>query len=126
MCMQADFEHRRYHKHTAKKMSVKGREIIESIQVSDPYFGQVICPLTSAGLVKTTRGCKGGYLLNRPPNQITMFDIIRVFETHFSEDDNEDVEIMTANSIWDTLNDTLNEKSKIITLQSILDEIEAI
>jgi Rrf2 family protein len=44
------------------------------------YVEQILLRLRRADVVKSTRGAKGGYMLSRPPGQITMRDVIHASE----------------------------------------------
>ncbi|MBC7251421.1 MAG: Rrf2 family transcriptional regulator [Anaerolineae bacterium] len=55
-------------------------EVAAAQEVSLPYLEQVVRPLRRAGLLTSTRGASGGYTLARPPDQITVGDVIRVLE----------------------------------------------
>lgn len=44
-------------------------------------LGQMLHRLRRAGLVTAARGARGGYALSRPPPQISVADILQVFET---------------------------------------------
>lgn len=48
--------------------------------ISEHYLEQLMGQLRKAGLVKSTRGAQGGYLLIKEPSEITVGDIIRVME----------------------------------------------
>jgi Rrf2 family cysteine metabolism transcriptional repressor len=48
--------------------------------ISEAYLEQLFSNLKKAGLVKSVRGPKGGYLLANKPSQITVGDIIRALE----------------------------------------------
>jgi Rrf2 family protein len=48
--------------------------------ISDKYLEQIASQLHRAGLVKTVRGRKGGYLLNRPESEIKLSEVIEVLE----------------------------------------------
>ncbi len=49
-------------------------------QISEHYLEQLMGQLRKAGLVKSTRGAQGGYLLVKQPTEITVGDIVRVME----------------------------------------------
>ncbi len=55
-------------------------EIAQAVGVSLPTANKVLKTLARAGLLESQRGIKGGYLLSRMPEQITMADIIRALE----------------------------------------------
>lgn len=55
-------------------------EIAESREMSRQLIAKVLTLLSRAGLVEGTRGPTGGYRLARPPAEITLFDVVKVFE----------------------------------------------
>lgn len=59
-------------------MSIK--DIAEKEQLSDKYLEQIINLLSKKGLVKSVRGARGGYLLTRKPEDITVEDILLATE----------------------------------------------
>jgi len=55
--------------------------IISSRQnISLKYLEQIILKLKKNGIVKTQRGPFGGYLLAKPPEEISIGDIVRTLE----------------------------------------------
>jgi Rrf2 family cysteine metabolism transcriptional repressor len=48
--------------------------------ISEKYLGQIIIPLKSSGLVVSQRGAHGGYSLARPPEDITVKDVVEAIE----------------------------------------------
>lgn len=56
------------------------RQIAEEQSLSEAYLEQLIPPLRNNGLVKSVRGAYGGYMLTKPPTEITAGDVIRVLE----------------------------------------------
>ncbi len=44
------------------------------------YLEQLIIPLREAGLVTSTRGARGGYVLAHPPEEIPMAEVLRALE----------------------------------------------
>ncbi|MBI3948458.1 MAG: Rrf2 family transcriptional regulator [Armatimonadetes bacterium] len=52
-------------------------EIAERQGVPRKYLGQVLLMLKRAGLVHSVRGRRGGYRLSRPPDQVTLGEVIR-------------------------------------------------
>jgi Rrf2 family protein len=48
--------------------------------ISQKYLWNLINPLKSAGLVKSTRGAHGGFSLAREPSGISITDILQVLE----------------------------------------------
>ena len=56
------------------------REISESQEISERYLEHILNTLRTSGLVKSTRGAKGGYELAKAPSEITLGDIVRSLE----------------------------------------------
>jgi len=53
------------------------REIAEHEGLSTAYVGKLLWTLSRAGLTESVRGIEGGYKLSRPPEQISLGDIVR-------------------------------------------------
>jgi len=58
--------------------------ICESQQISSSYLENILIILKNQGIIKTIRGPRGGYSLAKDPADITMFDIVSVFEGSIS------------------------------------------
>ncbi len=65
--------------HQSKGMVQMG-DIASRQNISLKYLEQLIIPIKNAGFVTSKRGPKGGHSLAKSPNQITLAQIIRVFE----------------------------------------------
>src|SRR3712207_4207372 len=54
--------------------------VSKASSVPMPYLEQLIGPLRRAGLVKSTRGARGGYQLTRDPYDVRVGEVYRVME----------------------------------------------
>ena len=52
------------------------RDIAERTGLPQPYLEQILLALKGAGLVRSKRGVGGGYVLTRPPEEITLAQIV--------------------------------------------------
>jgi Rrf2 family iron-sulfur cluster assembly transcriptional regulator len=59
---------------TDRPTSVK--EIAERTNLPQPYLEQILLAVKGAGLVRSKRGVGGGYVLARPPEEITLAQIL--------------------------------------------------
>lgn len=69
--------------HLARKNSegpVTGREIAENEKLPGDYVEQIMLRLRRAEIVRSTRGAKGGYMLARPPEDISVKDVLQASE----------------------------------------------
>ena len=48
--------------------------------VSVKYLEQLIIPLKKSGFINSVRGPRGGHMLSRPPDKITIGEIVKVLE----------------------------------------------
>jgi len=52
------------------------RDIADRTGLPQPYLEQILLALKGAGLVRSKRGVGGGYVLARPPDEITLGQIV--------------------------------------------------
>jgi Rrf2 family protein len=55
-------------------------EIANRQHISLKYLEQIIRPLKKAGFVISFRGAKGGHILNKPPQEITVGEVVALLE----------------------------------------------
>ncbi|MEW5815970.1 MAG: Rrf2 family transcriptional regulator [Spirochaetota bacterium] len=60
--------------------AVQIRDIAEAHDVPQHYLEQLLVILKKAGLVKSLRGARGGYMLAKTPSQIKVFDVLACLE----------------------------------------------
>ena len=56
------------------------KDIARRQEVSLQYLEHLITPLIAAGLVKSTRGARGGVLLVKPPSEIKLGEVVQLLE----------------------------------------------
>jgi Rrf2 family protein len=56
------------------------KAISEKHDISHRFLVQILLQLKAAGLVASTRGASGGYHLGRPPERITIADVVNVID----------------------------------------------
>ena len=59
---------------------VKIGDIAEREGISVKYLEQLIIPLKQANFIKSVRGPKGGHMLSRPPENITVGEVVKALE----------------------------------------------
>ncbi|MDP9402150.1 MAG: Rrf2 family transcriptional regulator [Actinomycetota bacterium] len=52
------------------------RDVAERTGLPQPYLEQILLALKGAGLVRSKRGVGGGYVLARPPSEVTLGQIV--------------------------------------------------
>ena len=107
------------------------KAIAERQRIPEAYLEQLIGPLRKNGLVRSVRGAQGGYLLARPPEDITMGEVMRALEGDLNlidclseEDACERACSCATRVVWRKVNDGLNQIVDGITLRDIIDDFE--
>jgi Rrf2 family protein len=59
---------------------VQLKSIAQRQEISASYLEHLFIPLIAAGIVKSTRGSRGGVALTRPPREIKLIDIVEALE----------------------------------------------
>lgn len=95
-------------------------ELAKSEKISIPFLAQILNELRRAGLVLSKRGKMGGYILERSPEGISLYDVIRAIEGDILEHQAQSGESSIAvNGAWSKLNDVLVREAKDISLASL-------
>lgn len=110
-------------RHSAGR-SLRAEDLAEEQGIPPNYLVQILIELKSQGFVKSLRGKEGGYLLARPPAEITMADVIRcvhgkVFDSPALSDPQCPPELRAA---WMKLQKNVDETAADITFQKLLDQ----
>jgi len=104
--------------------SVRVDDLAEEQGIPSNYLVQILIELKSQQIVKSQRGKEGGYLLAKPPADITFGEVIRcvhgaVFDSPALNDPQCPLELK---SIWKRLQQLLDQTANAITFQQILDD----
>ena len=62
--------------HAEREGPTSVRDIADRTGLPQPYLEQILLALKGAGLVRSKRGVGGGYVLARPPSEITLGEIV--------------------------------------------------
>lgn len=103
------------------------KEIAERQDLSRKYLEQLSIPLKAAGLIRSIRGRRGGFVLARKPEKISVGQILEVVEGEFAlvycvkhpELCNRSLECLSRN-IWVEITDLLEKYVFSISLRDIL------
>ncbi len=56
------------------------KDIAQRQQISLPYLEHLVTPLIAGGIMRSTRGAKGGVSLAKPPKEIRLSEVIQLLE----------------------------------------------
>lgn len=90
--------------------------------VPPQFLAQILSELRNGGLITSRRGIQGGYTLARPPDQISLYDIITVIDGDVFElsGNHEGRSGRRMRQVWLEIRGTLEEKTKRYTLDMLL------
>jgi Rrf2 family protein len=99
-------------------------EMASSQGIPRDYLMQILIELKSARIVKSRRGKEGGYLLARPPDKISLGDLLRcvhgeVFDLPALNHRQNPPELQEA---WKRLRQEVNDTANSITFQELLEQ----
>ena len=63
-----------------KNKPVQIRQIAKSANVPQNYLEQILVLLKRNALIKSVRGANGGYMLQKSPQEITIYEILDILE----------------------------------------------
>ena len=114
-------------RHYPTGTAMKVEELASESGTPANYLVQILIELKARHIVKSVRGKEGGYLLARPPAEISLGDVLRcvhgrVFDPPALSDPHCPPELRAA---WTKLQIALDETADAITFQQLLEESAA-
>ena len=99
-------------------------DISEKQAIPSSFLVQILTDLKRAGIVMSKRGKAGGYLLAKPPSEITIGDIIDAIDPQLLEEaDGFEGEVAPVlSNVWKELSKGFNNKVNKITIDDLLSE----
>jgi Rrf2 family protein len=111
-------------RHYPTGIALRVEDLATEQGIPSNYLVQILIELKAQGIVRSLRGKDGGYLLARPPAEITLGDVLRsvhgtVFDTPALTDPDCPPELRRA---WHRLQSTVDAAANGITFQQLLEE----
>ncbi len=104
------------------------KDIAQRQQISLSYLEHLITPLITGGIVRSTRGARGGVLLAKPPEEIKLSEVIQLLEGSIAPVECvNDPRICSRSSfcvtrdIWSELKEAMNGILESTTLQDLVE-----
>ena len=85
------------------------------------FLAQILLKLRDHGLITSRRGNLGGYMLARPPDEISLHDILVAVEGHclHLSGNFQGRSGRRLKRVWDEISEALDEKTKTYTLDRL-------
>ena len=108
-------------------------DIAKRQDVSVKYLEQIIIPLKRAHYIESVRGPKGGHILTKPPEEITVGEIVVLLEEGTSlveciEDTTvcERADICPTRLLWKEVSEAMLNKLQTVTLADLVQKAKAL
>jgi Rrf2 family cysteine metabolism transcriptional repressor len=105
------------------------RDIAREQEISLPYLEHLIAPLIAAGIVRSTKGPRGGISLARDPADIKLSEITRVLEGSMAAVECVSDPAVCARSatcvtrdVWSQLKEVMDDVLDATTLQDLVEK----
>lgn len=104
------------------------KSISERQKISEYYLEQLFSPLRKADIIKSVRGAQGGYVLSRPPEEITVAEVINVLEGPIEisqcldEDSCSNIDNCATRLLWARIKESIDSVLKSTTLKDIVND----
>ena len=111
-------------RHYPADAALRIEEVAREQNVPPKYLRLILVELKGKGVVQSVRGKEGGYLLGRPPAEITLGDVLRavhgrMFDTPAIRAPKCPLELQRA---WKRMQQALEAAADAITFQQLLEE----
>ena len=104
------------------------KDIAQRQQISVRYLEHLITPLIAGGILRSTRGARGGVWLTKSPEEIRLSEVIQLVEGPLSVVEcinNPEICSRSAfcvtRDVWDELKKVMNEVLESTTLQDLVE-----
>jgi Rrf2 family protein len=105
------------------------RDIAKKQQISLPYLEHLIAPLIAGGIIRSTKGPRGGISLAKRPSEIKLSEVIQLLEGSVAPADCVDnPEVCDRSSscvtrdIWSDLKKAMSQVLESTTLQDLVEK----
>lgn len=104
------------------------RDIAHRQQIPQQYLEHLITPLIAAGIMTSTRGPKGGVSLARPPEEVTLDEVIQLLEGSVAPvkcvsnpEACQRSHLCATRDVWDDLKRAIDGVLKSVTLRDLVE-----
>ena len=102
------------------------KDIAAAEDISEKYLSLIVIPLRAAGLIRSIRGAKGGYVLAKNPADISLRDILAAVKEEMSlvhcvrkPQSCSRAASCATRDVWERLSNTMNDTMSDITLDQL-------
>ena len=111
-------------RHYPDSVALRSKDVAADLGIPRKFLPQILLELKGRGIVRSVRGVAGGYLLARPPAEITLGEVLRaidgpMFDMPVLSGSDAPPELRRA---WRKVQQSLEATAEAITFQQLLEE----
>lgn len=106
------------------------KNIAKAQDISGKYLSQIVIDLKAANLISATRGAHGGYMLARPPAEITALEVLTALEgdltlVECTRNPNRcrRESLCVSQSVWERLSKAMTQTLEEIRLSDLAEQV---
>jgi Rrf2 family protein len=107
--------------------AIQTSKIAKARDIPEKYLAQIVHNLKKAGLVKSSRGARGGYTLARSPSDIHVGEVVEALEGSLSPVECVErpgscarVPVCATRALWCQLSDSISKTLNSVTLEDLI------
>ena len=104
------------------------KDVAQRQGISEKYLWNLVAPLKTVALIRSTRGSSGGFTLTKAPSEINMKEIVCALEGYLClvecvEDSSvcNRVQICATRDLWSALSEKIIQTLESVTLQDMIE-----
>jgi len=104
------------------------KDVSQRQQIPLPYLEHLIGPLVQAGIIKSTRGTRGGVSLLKPPQEVRLIEVIQLLEGSIAPVECVDnpktcprSDLCVTHDIWDEVKEAMSKVLASVTLRDLVE-----
>ncbi len=103
-------------------------DIAKKEAISEKYLSQIIIPLKAKGLVNSFRGARGGYVLAKAPEEVSVREIVEILEGGLvliddlnGSENRHSLSLSITREIWEEITDGIVKSLDSISLKTLVE-----
>ena len=112
-----------------QKRPTKRKDISAHQEIADSYLENILITLKQHDIISTIRGVNGGFILNRPPSEITMLEVVEAIQGVLAPVDClenpvicQRVESCITRPVWQKMQTAQREALAAVTIQELVEK----
>lgn len=105
------------------------KDIAKRQGISKDYLEHILIFLKAAGLIRSIRGMRGGFVIAKPPSQIRLDEVVKILEGKIalvecidSPEVCSHTDVCITHELWEEVTGAMNQVLKSTTLEDLMEK----